>query len=117
MSETDQKAVSAEGKSAAKEFLSTFKTFKDDMSKTITDMGTRIEAIDRKSSDVRRPALATGAEAELPHVKAFSAYVRRGDEEALRSLSIESKGLNTSVDAEGGYLVDPSIQVAYQRAN
>ncbi|MEM7057337.1 MAG: phage major capsid protein [Pseudomonadota bacterium] len=107
MSEMDQNAVSAEGKSAAKEFLSTFKTFKEDMSKTITDMGTRIEAIDRKSADIRRPALATAAEAELPHVKAFSAYVRRGDEEGLRSLSLEGKGLNTAVDAEGGYLVDP----------
>lgn len=108
MRETDQRpVVSAEGKSAAKEFLTTFKTFKDDMSKTISDMGTRIEAIDRKSTDVRRPALASAAEAELPHVKAFSAYVRRGDEEAMRSLSIEGKGLNTQVDAEGGYLVDP----------
>jgi len=108
MRETDQNpVVSAEGKSAAREFLTTFKTFKEDMSKTITDMGTRIEAIDRKSTDVRRPALSIAAESELPHVKAFSAYLRRGDEDAMRSLSLEGKGLNTQVDAEGGYLVDP----------
>ena len=108
MSETDQKpVVSAEGKSAATEFLSTFKTFKDEMSKSITDMGSRIEAIDRKSAEVRRPALAIAANAELPHSKAFQAYVRRGDEDGLRSLSLEGKGLNTAVDAEGGYLVDP----------
>ncbi|MEM9138854.1 MAG: phage major capsid protein, partial [Pseudomonadota bacterium] len=108
MSETDQQpVVSAEGKSAATEFLATFKSFKDDMSKSITDMGTRIEAIDRKASDTRRPALSLAAESELPHAKAFSAYVRSGNEDGLRTLSLEGKGLQTGVDSEGGFLVDP----------
>jgi len=66
-----------------------------------------VDEIDRKSVDVRRPSLAVAAEVELPHTKAFSAYVRRGEEDALRSLDVETKGLNTSVSAEGGYLFDP----------
>lgn len=108
MSETDVKAVAtAEAKSAATEFLNNFKTFKDDMSKRMSDMGTRIDFIDRKSVDVRRPALATAANEAMPHTKAFSAYVRKGDDDALRSLEIEQKGLNTAVAAEGGFLVDP----------
>ena len=108
MSETDQKSVvSAEGKSAAAEFLSTFKNFKQEMSKSIQDMGTRIEAIDRKGASIHRPALATQAEGEAPHAKAFAAYVRHGEEEGLRALSIEGKGLNTGTLNEGGYLVDP----------
>ena len=107
MSELDMKpAVAPEGKTAVGEFLKDFKTFKEDIGKRMTDMGTLIDAIDRKSVDVRRPALATAAEAELPHAKAFSAYVRHGDEDALRSLEVEGKGLNTQVAAEGGFLVD-----------
>ena len=108
MSETEFKAgVSAEAKTAATEFLTTFTDFKDSMSKQLNDMGVRMEALDRKSTEARRVALATGAEAELPHAKAIASYIRRGDEDALRSLNVETKGLNTAVDAEGGFLVDP----------
>lgn len=108
MSETEFKAgVSAEAKSAATEFLTNFTDFKDNMSKQLNDMGGRMDALDRKNFDVRRPALATAAEGELPHAKAIASYIRKGDEDALRSLDVETKGMNTSVDAEGGFLVDP----------
>ncbi len=107
MSEMETKpAVAPEGKMAVGEFLTDFKSFKEDIAKRVTDMGTMIDAVDRKSSDMRRPALATAAEAELPHAKAFSAYVRHGDETQLRSLAVEEKGLNTQNLTEGGYLVD-----------
>lgn len=107
MTETDQKAAAvAEAKSAAAEFLKGFHGFKEDMSKRMTDMTTRIEALDRKSA-ARRPALEARASEALPHAKAFAAYVRRGQEDELKGLDIESKGLNTAVAAEGGYLVDP----------
>ena len=108
MSETDTKTVvTAEAKSAATEFLSTFRNFKQDMSKCMTEMGHRIDAIDRKNADIRRPALSSGALDELPHKKALGSYVRTGDEDALRALEVEAKGLNTQVAAEGGFLIDP----------
>ncbi|MEM9059822.1 MAG: phage major capsid protein [Pseudomonadota bacterium] len=108
MSETDLTAgVSAEAKSAATEFLSTFTDFKNTMSKQVSEMGQRVDALDRKSADTRRPALAATAEGELPHTMAMASYIRKGEEDALRSLEIETKGLHTGVAAEGGYLVDP----------
>ena len=107
MSELETKPAAApEGKTAVGEFLADFKSFKDDIAKRMTEMGSLIDAIDRKNVDVRRPGLATATEAELPHAKAFSAYVRHGDETALRALSLEGKGLNTQTLTEGGYLVD-----------
>lgn len=107
MTETDQKAAAvAEAKSAAAEFLKGFHGFKDDMSKRMNDMTTRIEALDRKSA-ARRPALEARASEALPHYKAIAAYVRRGHEDELKSLEIETKGLNTAVSGEGGYLIDP----------
>ena len=108
MNEMDSKTVvTPEAKSAATEFLSTFRSFKQDMSKCMTEMGQRIDAIDRKNTELRRPALSTGAAEELPHKKAVAAYVRSGDEDALRALEVEAKGLNTQVAAEGGFLIDP----------
>ncbi|MEM0945814.1 MAG: phage major capsid protein [Pseudomonadota bacterium] len=67
----------------------------------------RLTMLDRKSTQLRRPALAATAETEAPHRKAFAAYVRGGDDDALRGLELEGKALSTSVAAEGGYLVDP----------
>ncbi len=92
MTETDVQtpAVTAEAKSAAAEFLNNFNSFKDDMSKRMTDMTSRIEGLDRKATGLRRPALDTSANATLPHQKAFAAYVRRGDEDELKSLALVS---------------------------
>lgn len=96
-----------DAKSAAGEFLRSFSAFKQDVSKRMTDLSTRVEHLDRKSVEARRPALETAASAALPHQKAISAYVRRGDDEGLRALAIETKGLNSAVSAEGGFLLDP----------
>lgn len=107
MSEIEHKEqVAPEAKAAAAEFLNVFKTFKDDMGARMADMGRRVEAIDRKSADIRRPALSVTAEVSQPHRKAFNAYVRSGDESALRSLEVEGKALNTGTGSEGGFLVD-----------
>jgi HK97 family phage major capsid protein len=54
-----------------------------------------------------RPALATRAENDAPHQKAFGAYLRTGEDDGLRSLDVESKSMSTSVAADGGFLVDP----------
>jgi HK97 family phage major capsid protein len=96
-----------EAKAVATEFLKNFNSFKDDMSKRMTEMTNRLEGLDRKSAELRRPVLEAAANADLPHQKAFAAYVRRGDEDGLKSLALEGKGLNTAVGSEGGYLVDP----------
>jgi len=100
-------AMPAEAKTAATEFLRGFTRFKDDVSKRMTEMTTRIERLDRKSADLRRPALASRAAEETPHRKAFGGYIRQGDEDAFRALGLEGKGYNTAVAAEGGFLVDP----------
>lgn len=108
MSETDERVPAvAEAKAAAAEFLKGFNSFKDDMSKRMTEMTGRIESLDRKGAELRRPALEASANARQPHSKAFAAYVRRGDEDELKGLALDTKGLNSSVAAEGGYLVDP----------
>ncbi|MEM7743103.1 MAG: phage major capsid protein [Pseudomonadota bacterium] len=99
--------VSAEAKSAAAEFLDSFQSFKSNVSKCMTELGTRIDSIDRKNTDIRRPTLSAASIDELPHRKAMSAYVRNGDDDQLRSLEVEAKGLNSQVAAEGGFLVDP----------
>lgn len=63
--------------------------------------------LDRKTMTYGRPALATQAETEVPHQKAFNAYLRSGDDDGLRGLVLEGKAMNTAVAADGGYLVDP----------
>ncbi|WP_108484074.1 phage major capsid protein [Oceaniglobus ichthyenteri] len=67
----------------------------------------RVNMLDRKTMIAGRPALSRSAEAEAPHQKAFEAYVRSGDDDALRGLQLEGKALSTAVAGDGGYLVDP----------
>ncbi|MGB1209270.1 MAG: phage major capsid protein, partial [Paracoccaceae bacterium] len=54
-----------------------------------------------------RPALSTDHTPEVPHTKAFNAYLRSGDDDALRGLPMEGKALSTTINSDGGYLVDP----------
>jgi len=87
-------AMPAEAKTAATEFLRSFTRFKDDVSKRMTEMTTRIERLDRKSADLRRPALASRAAEETPHRKAFGGYIRQGDEDAFRALQGRGVGVH-----------------------
>ena len=71
-------------------------------------MGTRIEALDRKAGDIRRPALAGGGRgAAAPQGRLGLCPPGRRRRAAHGLDSIEAKGLNTAVAAEGGFLVDP----------
>jgi HK97 family phage major capsid protein len=88
-------------------FLSEVRNFKADVTHRIETQEERIAMLDRKTMTHRRPALSTAAEFEAPHQKAFAAYLRSGDDDALRGLVLEEKALSTAVSAEGGYLVDP----------
>ncbi len=54
-----------------------------------------------------RPMLETAGAVDAPHQKAMDAYLRSGDDDGLRALALDAKSMNTTVSAEGGYLVDP----------
>ncbi|WP_068116581.1 phage major capsid protein [Tropicimonas marinistellae] len=95
-------------KEAMAGFLSDFRTFQADVKNRIHKQEERLTMLDRKTMIAGRPALATQTEAGgAPHQKAFEAYLRSGDDDALRGLELEGKALSTAVAADGGYLVDP----------
>jgi len=102
-------AQSADIRTALSGFLDDFKSFRAETLTRITNQEERLTMLDRKTAPLTRPALAaSGAEDfAAPHVKAFEAYLRSGDDDGLRALELEGKGLTTGVAAEGGYLVDP----------
>jgi HK97 family phage major capsid protein len=96
-----------EVKAALSGFLGEFSSFQSEIKAKLQEQESRLAMLDRKTIALSRPPLARGAETETPHRKAFAAYVRSGDEGALRGLSVEEKALSTAVAADGGYLVDP----------
>lgn len=90
-------------------FVSDIKSFRDEVLGSLSKQEVRVTELDRKFSAraQARPALdPVRADAGL-HLKAFDAYLRCGEDDGLRGLILEGKGLNTAVSAEGGYLVDP----------
>ena len=101
-------------KSALTGFVSELTNFKSDIQTQIQKQEERLIMLDRKTALSGRPALATTAEAEVPHQKAFNAYVRSGDDEGLRGLALEEKAMSTTVAADGGYLVDPQTADSIQ---
>ncbi len=97
-----------EVKAALAGFLSDFNTFQADIASRIQKQEDRLTMIDRKNmTAAHRPVLSQMADQDAPHKKAFSAYLRSGDDDGLRGLQIEEKALSTAVAADGGYLVDP----------
>lgn len=96
-----------EVKSAIAGFLQEFNAFQSDIKTKLNSQESQIAMLSAKTIAAPRPALSVTAEADSPHQKAFAAYLRSGDDDALRHLEVESKGLNTALNAEGGYLVDP----------
>lgn len=80
-----------------------------DITEKLDQQEERLKMLDRKSTytNSRRPALATAAEDDAPHQKAFNAYLRTGEDEGLRGLTLEEKAMSTAVAGDGGYLVDP----------
>ncbi len=97
----------AEVKDAMAGFMREIKNFQSEIDAKLQQQEERLTMLDRKSVTLGRPALATSAEAEAPHRKAFEAYVRSGDDDGLRGLELEGKAMSTAVAADGGYLVDP----------
>jgi len=97
----------AEVKAAMAGFLNAFRGFQDDVKTSLQQQEERLTMLNAKTMTYGRPALSAHAEVEVPHKKAFDAYLRSGDDDALRGLVLEGKAMSTAVAADGGYLVDP----------
>ncbi|MCF6234352.1 MAG: phage major capsid protein [Rhodobacteraceae bacterium] len=114
MSKTEPSALAGKGmplvqevKQAMTGFVSEFKGFQDQIQTKLQQTEERLTMLDRKSTMAARPHLAAATDAGAPHQKAFNSYLRSGEDEGLRGLELEAKGLSTAVNADGGYLVDP----------
>ena len=110
--ETDSRAGEglspvAEVKSAVAGFMSELNGFHAEIQRRLQKQEEQMSRMERKSLGLQRPALATSAETEAPHMKAFDAYLRSGDDDALRGLEMDVKAMSTAVAGDGGYLVDP----------
>ena len=114
MSKTETKSRAGEVLSPAQDarqavngFVSNFKGFQADIETKLQQTEERLNMLDRKTNTALRTPLAGAADVGAPHQKAFNAYLRSGDDDALRGLEVEVKGLSTVVTSDGGYLVDP----------
>lgn len=114
MSKTETKSRAGEVLSPAQEarqavsgFVSNFKGFQADIETKLQQTEERLNMLDRKTNTALRTPLAGATDIGAPHQKAFNAYLRSGDDDALRGLEVEVKGLSTVVNSDGGYLVDP----------
>ena len=96
-------------RTAADEVKTAIAGLAQDITERLNKQEERLTMLSAKSiqTQLRRPALMTAAAEDAPHQKAFAAYVRTGEDEGLRGLSLEGKALNTAVAGDGGYLVDP----------
>ena len=104
----------AEAKAAMTGFLNEFNRSQDDVKSTLKHQEERLTMLNAKTMAYGRPALSARAEVEAPHQKAFNAYLRSGDDDGLRGLTLEGKAMSTAVAADGGYLVDPQTSERIQ---
>lgn len=88
-------------------FLSEFNGFQTEVKSVLHQQEERLTMLNAKTMIYGRPALSAAVDLEAPHKKAFNAYLRNGDDDALRGLTLEGKAMSTAVAADGGYLVDP----------
>ncbi|GAA6201097.1 phage major capsid protein [Aquicoccus sp. SU-CL01552] len=97
-----------------KGFVREISCFRDEIQSKLQKTEERLTMLDRKSHPAVRPPLSLAAEPAAPHRKAFNAYLRSGDDDALRGLELEGKAMSTAVNSDGGYLVDPQTAEAVQ---
>lgn len=108
VSRTGEAVSPADGlKSAIGGFMSEFKTFSTGIHATLQRQEDRMNKLDRKTMLARRPELGAAVTLDAPHQKAFGSYLRSGDDDGLRGLTLEGKAMSSAVAADGGYLVDP----------
>lgn len=110
---TDGTGESGALKEAVMGFVSELKGFQDHVNNRLQAQENHMTMLDRKTALRGRSPLSTTAEIEAPHQKAFAAYVRSGDEDGLRGLTLEQKAISV---ADGGFLmpaqVAENVQVA-----
>lgn len=98
---------------AVRGFTADLAAFRGDLDARLSHQSRRLDALDRAGA--ARPGLSLSAQAgDAPHTKAMTAYLRRGDDQALRGLALDTKALSTAVSADGGYLVDPQTSETIQ---
>lgn len=97
----------AEAGAAMGGFLSDLRAFRAEIKTALQHQEDRMTMLSAKTATYARPPLSAAAETEAPHAKAFNAYLRTGDDDGLRGLTLEGKALSTTVAGDGGYLVDP----------
>ncbi|MCL4066742.1 phage major capsid protein [Pseudomonas sp. GX19020] len=97
----------AEVKTAMAGFLKEFSFFQADVKQSLQHQEERLTMLQKKTMAWGRPALSAVPEENAPHRQAFNAYLRSGDDEGYRGLSLEGKAMSTAVAADGGYLVSP----------
>ena len=101
-------------------FMSDFKAFSQDVKAQLQEQDVRMTKLDRKTMMTARPALAQAATEEAPHQKAFAAYLRSGDDDALRGLHARHAGVFLAVGLAGGGAqaehLHPAGQAAFQAA-
>lgn len=97
-------SAAAEMKSALAGLLRDLTEFRTGVSDQLKAQDEKLTMLDRKTALFGRPGLSTTADVEAPHQKAFEAYVRNGDDSALRGIELEGKSLQ--INSDGGYLVD-----------
>ena len=114
MSKTETKSRIGDALSPAQDanravigFVIEFKGFQAKIETKLQQTEERLTMLDRKTTTAIRTPLAGATDVGAPHQKAFNAYLRSGDDDALRGLEVEVKGLSTAVNSDGGYLVDP----------
>ncbi len=106
MNATEDAPGAAAAKAAMTGFLNDFRSFQTDLKARLQLQEERLTMLDRKTTSPARPHLAA-AEPQGLHRRAFDAYLRSGDDDGLRGLVLEGKGMTTAVNGDGGYLVDP----------
>ncbi|AXC50148.1 phage major capsid protein [Paracoccus suum] len=94
-------------------FVQELKTFRKNVNNRLQVQENRMTMFDRKTALRGRSPLASSAEAEAPHQKAFNAYVRSGDEDGLRGLTLEEKAISV---ADGGFLMPTVVAENVQSA-
>ncbi len=126
---------SADMADAFGEFMNAFEAFKDTNDRRLAEIETRmgadvltVEKVDRISAALdeqkraldaiavkaARPALSPAERTEVPEGRrAFHAYVRHGDERALRTLS--HKAMSAGTPGDGGYLVPAETEAEIGR--
>ncbi len=95
-------------------FVSELKSFRTDIQKRLEAQEERMTMLDRKTIVRGRAPLSVEADAGAPHQKAFDAYIRHGDDAALRGLPLEGKAMTSTSD--GGFLAAPTVALQVQEA-